>query len=292
MTSKKSEISVSLRDRVIFLRKSGESYRKIGKALNLNFTTVQYIVKKYEETRSTDNRPRSGRPKILTDRERRSVIKEVTKFPFISAQTLCNDVASTSGKNRYLFSDECKFNIFGSDGKKFVWRKPNTELQQRNIHTTVKHGGGNVMLWGCMGYYGVGNIAFIEESMNAEKYIDILRNNLPESTKKLRLNRTYYFQQDNDPQHTAKKTKEWLLYNVPKQLITPPQSPDINSIENLWHLLNIEIRKRKISNKTDLQRIILQEWPKISKEITKKLVESMPKRLQAIIDAKGMHTKY
>ncbi|CAK9809123.1 Transposable element Tcb2 transposase [Anthophora quadrimaculata] len=176
--------------------------------------------------------------------------------------------------------------------KKFVWRKPNTELQQRNIHTTVKHGGGNVMLWGCMGYNGVGNIAFIKESMKAEKYIDILRNNLSESAKKLCLNRTYYFQQDNVPKHTAKKTKEWLLYNVPKQLITPPQSPDINPIENLWHLLNIEIRKRKISNKTDLQRIILQEWPKISKEITKKLVESMPKRLQAIIDAKGMHTKY
>lgn len=75
---------------------------------------------------------------------------------------------------------------------------------------------------------------------------------------------------------------------IPKQLITPPQSPDINPIENLWHLLDTEVRKRKISNKTDLQRVILEEWPKISKEIIQKLVESMPRRLQAIIEAKGI----
>ena len=342
MTRKKSEISISMRDRVIFLRKRGESYRKIGKELNLSFTTVQYIIKKYERTNSTENKPRTGRPRILTERERRNIVKEATKKPFISARSLANDLASTSGKSvdpqtirnvlhsaqiygrtarkkplinntnrekrlgfakiyinkpiefwkRVIFSDESKFNIFGSDGKRFVWRKPNTELQQKNLIPTVKHGGGSVMVWGCMGYYGVGNLAFIDGIMNAQKYIEVLRSNLKESAVKMGLGENFYFQQDNDPKHTAMKTREWLLYNVPKQLVTPPQSPDINPIENLWHLVDVEIRKRKITNKSDLQRVLSEEWTKIAKETTQKLVESMPKRLEAIIEAKGMHTKY
>nr|XP_033331350.1 putative ankyrin repeat protein RF_0381 [Megalopta genalis] len=48
--------------------------------------------------------------------------------------------------------DESKFNLFGSDGKRFVWRKPNTELNQKNIIPTVKHGSGHVMVWGCMSH--------------------------------------------------------------------------------------------------------------------------------------------
>jgi hypothetical protein len=32
-----------------------------------------------------------------------------------------------------IFSDESKINVFWSDGKKFVWRRPNTELHQKNL---------------------------------------------------------------------------------------------------------------------------------------------------------------
>ena len=60
--------------------------------MNLSFSTVQCIVKKYEITETTENKPRTGRPKILTVRERRSMIKEATKNRYVSAQTLCNDM--------------------------------------------------------------------------------------------------------------------------------------------------------------------------------------------------------
>ena len=60
--------------------------------------------------------------------------------------------------DKVIFSDESKFNIFGSDGQNYMWRKPNTELAIRHLHQTVKHGGGSVMVCGCMTASGKGNI--------------------------------------------------------------------------------------------------------------------------------------
>ncbi|GFV00016.1 transposable element Tc1 transposase [Trichonephila clavipes] len=56
-----------------------------------------------------------------------------------------------------IFSDEGKFCIFGIKGCKLVWRKPCTALQEEHLVPTVKHGGGGVMVWGCMASNDVGN---------------------------------------------------------------------------------------------------------------------------------------
>lgn len=194
--------------------------------------------------------------------------------------------------NKVIFSDESKFNIFGSDGRRTVWRKKNCELNPNNLIPTVKHGGGSVMVWGCMSAGGVGKLHFIEGTMDHKMYIDILKNNLLVSAEKLGLENEFIFQQDNDPKHTAHNTKNWLLYNVPQQLHTPPQSPDLNPIEHLWSILENAIRKRQASNRAEFIEILQQEWDEISPAITKNLVDSMPRRLQAVIDSEGYPTKY
>ena len=155
--------------------------------------------------------------------------------------------------NDVILSDESKYNIFGSDGRRMVWRKKNTEMQPQNLVPTVKHGGGSLMVWGCMSAAGVGKLHFIEGIMDHKIYINI-KENLNASAEKLGLQGKYIFQQDNDPKHTARNTKMWLLYNTPKQLHTPPQSPDLNPIEHLWKVLEDSIRKRQISNKKDTSR--------------------------------------
>lgn len=193
---------------------------------------------------------------------------------------------------RVIFSDESKYNLFGSDGRRMVWRKKNTEMQPQNLVPTVKHGGGSLMVWGCMSAAGVGKLHFIEGIMDHKMYINILKENLNASSQKLNLEGKYIFQQDNDPKHKARNTRLWLLYNVPKELNTPPQSPDLNPIEHLWKVLEDNIRKRPISNKKDLKIALQEEWDKISPSVTANLVSSMPRRLQAVIDAKGNPTKY
>jgi len=41
-------------------------------------------------------------------------------------------------------------------------------LIQRKVEGTVKYGGGNIMVWGCMGWNGVENLAEVEERMDAD----------------------------------------------------------------------------------------------------------------------------
>lgn len=194
--------------------------------------------------------------------------------------------------NNIIFSDESKFEIFGKRKPAKIWRTKNSEFAEQNLVSTVKHGGGSVMVWGCMAAGGVGNLVFIETTMNKMEYLNILKENLKPSVEKLRLDRGWIFQQDNDPKHTSKIVKEWLLYHTPKQLDHPPQSPDLNPIEHLWEHLDREIRKKEIRSKDSLKSAILEEWQKISREVTENLVNSMPRRLQAVIQANGKQTKY
>ncbi len=60
--------------------------------------------------------------------------------------------------NHVLWSDETKINLFGSDGVKRVWRQPGEEYKDKCVLPTVKHGGGNVMVWGCMSAAGTGEL--------------------------------------------------------------------------------------------------------------------------------------
>ena len=148
------------------------------------------------------------------------------------------------------------------------------------------------MVWGCMAAGEVGNLVFIEGTMNKDDYLKILRDNLSPSVEKLGLDQSWVFQKDNDPKHTAKLVKEWLLYCTPKQLDHPPQSSDLNPIEHLWEHLDKQIRKRTITSQDMLRSVLVEEWEKISSEVTTNLVNSMPKRLHAVIKAKGKQTKY
>lgn len=105
---------------------------------------------------------------------------------------------------RVLWSDESKYNVFGSDGKKNVWRKPLESLKEKNINLTVKGGGGSVLVWGCMSSSGVGNMEFIDDIMDRYIYLGILQRNVKDSAKKLGLRRNFMFQEDNDPKHASK----------------------------------------------------------------------------------------
>ncbi len=95
-----------------------------------------------------------------------------------------------------MWSDETKINLFGSDGVKRVWRQPGEEYKDKCVLFTVKHGGGSVMVWGCMSAAGTGELQFIEGNMKANMYCDIRKQSMIPSLQ--RLGCRAVFQHDKD----------------------------------------------------------------------------------------------
>ena len=95
-----------------------------------------------------------------------------------------------------------------------MWRKDSEAYLPQNTVPTVKFGGGSIMIWGCFSAKGVGKMSIIDSKMNAEKYQEILQENLMASVEKLRLPPDWIFQQDNDPKHTARSTRKWFAENT------------------------------------------------------------------------------
>lgn len=107
--------------------------------------------------------------------------------------------------------------------------------------------------------------------------------------------------QDNAPIHKSKRVTRWLKRNGYRTLKWPPYSPDLNPIEHLWHVLKERVCKRHpeltTMGKSDEDLDVLietcqEEWGLIRKKLLRKLVKSMPRRMAAVIRAKGWQTKY
>lgn len=192
---------------------------------------------------------------------------------------------------KILWSDETKINRVGSDGRVYVRRPKGKENDPRYTTTTLKHGGGNIKLWGCFSWRGVGPLAKIEGIMDQEKYKEILENHmLPFAEENLPI--TWMYQQDNDPKHTARSVKRWFEDNFVTVIEWPSCSPDLNPIENLWFELKRSVKQEKIKNMKELEEIAQQKWSLITPRMCQHLIESMPRRCRAVIDNKGYPTKY
>uniref|UniRef100_A0A8C9ZUJ5 Transposase n=1 Tax=Sander lucioperca TaxID=283035 RepID=A0A8C9ZUJ5_SANLU len=85
-----------------------------------------------------------------------------------------------------------------------------TAYHHENIITTVKYGGGNIMIWACFAASGPGQLGIIEGKMNFQVYQTILQDNVRMSVRQLKLCRRWVMQQDNDPKHRSTSTTEWL----------------------------------------------------------------------------------
>ena len=183
-----------------------------------------------------------------------------------------------------------KINLFGSDGFKHVWRQPGEEYKDKCVMPTVKHGGGNVMVWGWMSAAGVGELDFIERNMNSNMYYEILHQNMIPSLQKL--GRRAVFQHDNDPKHTSKTTTALLKRLRVKVMDWPSMSPDLNPIEHFLGILKRKVEVRKVSNICQLRDVAMKEWKSIPVATCEALVNSMPRRVKAVLDNDGGHTKY
>ena len=191
-----------------------------------------------------------------------------------------------------MWSDETKIELFGINWTRRVWRKRNDDYNPKNTIPTVKHGGGNIRLWGVFSAKGTGRLHRIEMRIDRVMYREILGDNLLPSATTLEKGRGWVFQHDNDPKHMDKGIREWLKKKHIKVMEWPSQSPDLNPIENLWRELKLQMAKRQPRNLKELESICKEESTKIPPEMCANLVISYKKRLTSVLANNSFSTKY
>ena len=151
------------------------------------------------------------------------------------------------------------------------------------------------MVWECMGQNGVGMSVEMEGWMDAEQYLSILEDKLLPSMENSALSKkSIIFQQDNNPQYSSKRVQTWFKSQWIRLLDRPAQSPDLCPVEYLWEHLKKRTNGyvRPVKGVWKLWERIEAEQGKIEVEECQKLIESMSRILEVVIQANLGHTKY
>ena len=226
-SGRSSKLSATAQRSIIREIATGKASNAVQATKNINSTisnpvcpqTIRNLLKKNEFKAATKKK----KP-LLSARHRKARLSFAQKYKEWTVEDW----------KRVVWSDETKVNRFGSDGKEWVWKKVGEGLIEREVQGTVKFGGGNIMVWGCMGWNGVGQLAEVEGRMDADQYVSILKDHMLPSLKESGIPmEEVIFQQDNDPKHTSKKAKKWMEDQNLNLLDWPAQSPDLSPIEHL-----------------------------------------------------------
>ena len=126
-------------------------------------------------------------------------------------------------------------------------------------------------------------------TLNASVYQDTLDNFMLPTLWEQFGDGPFLFQHDCTPVHKARSMKTWMIQFGVEELDWPAQSPDLNLIEHLWDESEWRLRARPSgpTSVSDLTDGLLEEWSKIPINTLLNLVESLPRRVEAVLAAKG-----
>lgn len=203
---------------------------------------------------------------------------------------------------KVIWSDEAYIYLGDNHGRIYVTRSSDEEYLEECLVPTFKQSSIRVMVWGCIMNGQKGPLVVLEYpggkggGMNSSRYREqvldgVLRDFYDDMKKK---KGHVIFQQDGAPSHTSKSTQQWFAQNGIPLLFHPPSLPDLNPIEPVWHELKTILRSLTHPPTTleGLKSAIQTAWDEMPIEDINKHIRRMPDRVEAIVRAKGGHTRF
>lgn len=189
-----------------------------------------------------------------------------------------------------VFSDESFFRLVHPNGRIFVRRLPEEELEPEMYQQSVTKSKG-IMVWGSISSTGVGPLIRIDGKLNAKAYLDLFRHRLWYYFPGL-YDGTQIFQADGAGPHGADIVHNWFTKYDIKTLEWPARSPDLNIIEDCWNKIEFDMRGRVFDSQDDLWNEVNNRWRQLSLEFLTHLYTSLPNRMLEVIKAQGGVTRY
>jgi transposase len=189
-----------------------------------------------------------------------------------------------------IFSDEVHF-CLGHHGRVWVQRPPGRAYDPQYCKPADEELY-RITLWGCFCSKGIGTGRIFTGELNSSLYRDILEHNLMPTYKQFYPSGIWRLLQDNATPHYTEEVNIWMHNHGIHIIEFPPYSPDLNPIENLWHLIKWYVEHRNPRTAEEFERIVGEEYEAITTEICTTLARSMNDRLSQCIEYHGHKTKY
>ncbi|KAL7292707.1 hypothetical protein TKK_0013830 [Trichogramma kaykai] len=194
-----------------------------------------------------------------------------------------------------IFLDEKVFSTH-KDGRALVWRPKNTRYEENYILPRSWNGRHTKCFFGWISGYTPGAICPVSRKLNSVGYLELLDEVfLPSVRAVFGDEGVINVIEDNSAIHTAHIVQEWWR-NHPQfnRLDLPPRSPEINIMENVWSEMVRQWTPGMARTEAELIDRVNSAWESLRNKQSyfEKLANSMPRRLQKIIDSEGASINY
>lgn len=327
--------SQDLRDKIKEAYALLKNYRQVGRNFNISHQTVKYIVEKDDTQPKKKRGPKftlTRAQELSMKREVRkcnatgtrvtaSLVKRNCAIDSLCAESVRLNLRRLGFKHREvkqsivlsrqhkekrvelatkwlesghrwsttIFSDEKKFNLDGPDS----W-STYTDEGREIFRQSRQMGGGSVMVWAMLLPNGTIHIERLIGKIDAKRYVELLTSVFP-ILDNLYGAGHYVFQQDNASIHTSQVATAFFEAQETQLLEWPAKSPDLNIIENVWHMISsIVYADKQYDDKETLWQAIQEAAFTLMFEKSEQLhnlYEDMNKRLLEVIQAKGATIK-
>ncbi|RWS01762.1 transposase-like protein, partial [Leptotrombidium deliense] len=148
--------------------------------------------------------------------------------------------------------------------------------------------------------HGTGTVTRIDGNLNAVKYIEILKEELPKISQ-IFAGQEWYLVHDRSTIHTARIVKQFIDENGINDMKHPPRSPDLNPIENVFAELKRRINMRiraagdngRIRSKDQLFEWVKEAWIEIAQtNFIRNIYRTFPLRFCDVTNRHGENSAY